>query len=70
MTNEEARTYIINQGYKLDIPEAAEKIRSNKSSSPSYTEYKNHGIDGDGNWIGYESDTKCISQELYELVKG
>ena len=69
MTNEEARTYIINQGY-AGHTEAAENIRSNISSSPSYTEYKANGIDGDGNWIGYESDTKCISQELYELVKG
>ena len=69
MTNEEAKTYIINQGY-AENNEAAEKIRSNISSAPSYTEYKAHGIDGNGNWIGYEEDTKCISPELYHLIKG
>jgi len=69
MTNEEARVYIINQGYAAD-GDAAEKIRSNISAQPSYTEYKSQGLDSGANWIGYGEDTKCISQEVYELIKG
>jgi len=69
MTNEEAKTYIINQGYAAD-GDAAEKIRSNISAQPSWTEYVSQGLDSESNWIGYEEDTKCISQDLYELIKG
>tara|TARA_B100000900_G_scaffold363396_1_gene337341 strand:+ start:1111 stop:1335 length:225 start_codon:yes stop_codon:yes gene_type:complete len=69
MTNEEAKTLIINQGY-ADDDEAAEKIRLNIISEPCFTKYEIQGLDSEGNWIGYGEDTKGITQEFFNFIKG
>jgi len=69
MTNEEAKTYIINQGY-AETDEAAEKIRLNIIAEPCFTKYEVQGLDSGGNWIGYGEDTKGISEEVWNLIKG
>ena len=61
MTNQEAKEYLVNEGYAQDQTRA-ESIISDFTASSSYSEY-------DSNGQSVNSGAKPITESIYNLIK-
>ena len=62
MTNQEAKEYLVNEGYAYNETRA-EEIRSGLTATSSYSEFDSSGL-------SVNSGGKPITESIYNLIKG